>query len=280
MVEPAWRGQTSEKMEGVNMAEKGVGFVGSGRIARIMMGGWSRAERVPPLIVVSDADETAIARLRRSHPQVETAGHDNRVPASQEVVILSVPPTAIEQVAPQIAPALRPNAIVVSPVPKLPISRLSQLLGGFDRIARVIPNAPSIVCAGYNPLAFSSSLGEADRQAVTELWSPLGDCPVVPEEVLNAYIVLTARGPAYFWFQFYELLRLAQSAGLTREQACDGLQKMLAGAVCTMSQSGLGEEAVKDLIPMNPLGPAECTVTELYRSTAAGVVPAMQSRNR
>lgn len=256
------------------MDQKSIGFVGAGRLARIMLGGWTKANRVPSVIVVSDTDNGAISKLQRSHPLVETAGNDVAKAAGQQIVILSVPPTAIEQVAAQVARSLCPDAIVISPVPKLPISRLSQLLGGFERIARVMPNAPSIVCAGYNPLAFSSSLSEADRRVVTELWSPLGDCPVVAEEALNAYIVLTARGPAYFWFQFYELIRLAQTGGLNQEQAVEGLGKMLAGTVATMARSGLVPDDVKDLIPASPLGPAETVVTDLYRSTAAGVLPA------
>ena len=55
------------------------------------------------------------------------------------------------------------------------MTKLSGILGGFDRLVRVIPNAPSIVGAGFNPVAFSPSLPEADREAIKQLLRPLGN---------------------------------------------------------------------------------------------------------
>ena len=40
-----------------------------------------------------------------------------------------------------------------------------------------------------------------------------------------------------------------------------------------MAQSGLTSDQVRDLIPTNPLGPAEATLIDLYRSTTAGIIP-------
>jgi pyrroline-5-carboxylate reductase len=171
-----------------------------------------------------------------------------------------------------IRPSLRTDSILVSLAPKFTIARLSQLLGGFNRIVRVIPNAPTIVGAGFNPIAFSTALSEAERQSILDLWTPLGSCPQVPEEKLEAYAVLTAMGPTYFWYQFYELCNLAQSFGLTAQEAHAGLEKMIDGAVQTMLRSGLNAEEVKDLIPVKPMGESEASMIEMYRTRLAGVM--------
>ena len=256
------------------MTNRTVGIIGAGRIARILLGGWQRAGAMPARVVAGDPDPAALARLKQAHPGIIVAGADNTQPAAQDFVVLSIPRTAIETATAQIRSTLRPNAIVISPIGQhLPIATLVPLLGGFDRIVRVMPNAPSIVNAGFNPLVLSPALSDADRQAVIDLWKPLGDCPVVAEELLPAYAILTARGPAHFWFQFYELIRLAQAAGISQPQALAALEKMLAGAVATMARSGLTSEQVRDLIPTNPLGPAEATLIDLYRSTTAGIIP-------
>ena len=58
--------------------------------------------------------------------------------------------------------------------------------GGFGRVARVIPNAPSIVRVGYNPVSFGPALDAAGRRIVRDVLGPLGECPKVPEAHLEA----------------------------------------------------------------------------------------------
>ena len=76
--------------------------------------------------------------------------------------------------------------------PKFTVGKLTELLGGFARVARVIPNAPSVVNFGFNPVAFAPVLGANHKREISELLAPLGECPEVAEEKLEAYAVLTA----------------------------------------------------------------------------------------
>jgi pyrroline-5-carboxylate reductase len=130
----------------------------------------------------------------------------------------------------------------------------------------MIPNAPSIVGAGYNPVAFSAGLAAAERAELAGMWSALGECPEVAEDKLEAYAILTAMGPTYLWFQLYELQAIGRSFGLTPQEVEAGVAAMTLGAVKTMAESGLAPEAVMDLIPSKPLGEDEATVKGLYRS--------------
>ena len=43
------------------MRAESVGFIGGGRIARIMLEGWSRADAMPARVVVSDTNVDALA---------------------------------------------------------------------------------------------------------------------------------------------------------------------------------------------------------------------------
>ena len=45
------------------MSESKIGFIGGGRVARIMLGGWARASHMPAEIVASDLDPGALTRL-------------------------------------------------------------------------------------------------------------------------------------------------------------------------------------------------------------------------
>jgi pyrroline-5-carboxylate reductase len=247
------------------MGELTLGFVGGGRVVRILCGGWKRAGHPLSRVVVSDTDASVLERLHADFPAV-TIVADNREASRQDVVFLALHPPAFPAVLPEIRAGLGPEAILVSLAPKWTMDKVSATLGGFDRLARVIPNAPSVVNKGYNPASFSASLTAADRERVLSLLAPLGPCPEVAEGTLEAYAILSAMGPTYLWFQLYELVDLGCRFGMTREAALQAVVTMASGAASTMTEAHLSPEAVTDLIPVKPLAPLETTVKDSYAS--------------
>ncbi|MCL6520613.1 MAG: NAD(P)-binding domain-containing protein [Armatimonadetes bacterium] len=244
--------------------ENSVGFIGGGRIVRIFLEGLSRAGETLDGIVVSDTNADVLSRLANAHPQIRVVTNDNKQAATCEMVVLAIHPPVLGGVLSEIAPSLQPSSIVLSLAPKFTIPRLVNSLGGFDRIARMIPNAPSIINAGFNPIAFSPALSEHDKSRILNLVSPLGECPVVRDEDLEAYAIITAMGPTYFWFQWAELLKIAVNCGLSETDAKTGITNMIIGAVKTLFESGMTKDEVFDLIPVKPLEEDESTITSIY----------------
>jgi pyrroline-5-carboxylate reductase len=80
---------------------------------------------------------------------------------------------------------VRKDSVVVSLAPKVTISAITQALGGFSRIVRMIPNAPSIINQGYNPVCFSMEFSEPERETLGKLFRLLGHAPEVPESHLG-----------------------------------------------------------------------------------------------
>jgi pyrroline-5-carboxylate reductase len=232
-----------------------------------MLGGWTRAGcPAAARVVVSDCDAAALDRLKSEFPSV-TVSQDNRQVASQDVVMFALHPPAFPGVLSEITQSLRRDAMFVSLAPKWTTARLSQSLGGFDRIARLIPNAPSIVNKGFNPVWYSPALSDLDRQRLRGLFAPLGECPEVREETLEAYAIVAAMGPTYLWYQLYQLIELGCGFGLGREDAAAAVAAMVDGASATMGLSGLTPEGVMDLIPVKPLAGIEETVRQAYVGT-------------
>ncbi|MBN2242250.1 MAG: hypothetical protein JW793_06130 [Acidobacteria bacterium] len=130
----------------------------------------------------------------------------------------------------------------------------------------MIPDAPSIIGRGFNPVAYSKALHASERKALGARFGPLGKCPDVEEEKLEAYAIVTAMGPTYSWFQLEELKSLAVSFGLTRAEAENGISEMVAGTLSTLFESGMSADEVMDLIPVKPLGEEEAAVRLMYRS--------------
>jgi pyrroline-5-carboxylate reductase len=242
-----------------------IGFLGGGRVARIFLEGWTRAQRLPARIVVADPNAGALAKLKARFPTIEVTS-EIAAAAAQDVVFLATHPPALTQVVGRAAAALKPTAILVSLAPKFTIEKLAVLLGGFGRIARCNPNAPSVVGAGFNPIVFGPELTVADRATVAALLEPLGKSPEVTEEKIEAFAVFTTMGPTYLWFQMQALRELAVSFGLTEAEANAGLKSMVCGAARTLVDSGLPPAEVMDLVPVKPLAEMEPAVLEFYRT--------------
>jgi pyrroline-5-carboxylate reductase len=255
------------KEEAQKITNREVGFIGGGRATRIILGGFANAGKMPRRVVVSDTDGNVLDQLKAKYPGITTALNDNRLPASsRDMLFISVHPPVLKGIAGEIRSRLNPEATVVSLMATVSIAELSREFGGFQRIVRMTPNAPSIVNAGYNPVAFSGGFTEMERDELLDLLSVLGECPVVAEEKLETYAILTAMGPTYLWFQLYELEKLGRQFGLTGSEVERGISGMITGAVKTMHESGLSADEVMDLVPIKPIGDGEDEIKRLYRS--------------
>jgi len=246
------------------MNDRTIGFIGGGRVARIILEGWSRAGKMPARVTVVDPSRDALARLQARCPGIAVA--DLATAAAQDVVFLALPPAALPAALPAVRAALRPGALVVSLAPKFTVAALAAALGAPERVARVIPNGPSVIGAGFNPAYFPPGMPDDARRVVGDLLAPLGESPLVAEEKLEAYAVVTAMGPTYFWFQFQALREQAAAFGLDERETARALRRTVCGAARTLLESGLTPAEVMDLTPSKPLAEMEPVVAELFRT--------------
>ncbi len=250
-----------------------IGFIGAGRITRIMLEGLRRAGALPRRILLHDPSAAAVAALQ-GLPGVE--GATLAQAAGADLVFGALHPPALVESLPAIAQALQPRAVFDSLAPKVKLATLREKLGGFVRLARQNPNAPSLVGEGYNPIAFDPGLPAADRTALLAFLAPLGQTPVVDEQTIEAYAVVTAMGPTYFWFQLQTLRELAQEFGLDGAAADAAVKAMIAGAAATLIEGPLAPAQVMDLVPVRPLAEDE----PAFRSALQNRLRAMYAKLR
>ena len=248
------------------MNAKSIGFIGGGRITRIMLEGWKKKGVVPAQVVVSDANQQTLDALKVKFPNITCVQGDNAKPAASDIVFLALHPPVIKDSLQAIAAALKPTSVLVSLAPKFSIAAISNLLGGFQRIVRMLPNAPSIVNHGYNPTVFSSAISAEEKAELSELFALLGAFPEMPEATLEAYAIVTAMGPTYFWPQLNTLLELAVSFGMSKQAAKEGVRQMMEGALATMFESNLTFEEYLDLVAVKPLADDQPQITSIYNT--------------
>ncbi len=249
-------------------APRSLGFIGGGRVTRIILEGLKKAGNLPNEITVSDISPEALQKLQRLVPGVKITT-DNTLPAEADVVFLALHPGDLINTLNEVKSHIKESSAVISLAPKITISRIVEALGGHPNVARMIPNAPSIVNMGYNPIAFSHSFGR--KEEILGFLKSLGQCPEVSEEKLEAFAVISAMGPTYLWFQLVELQRLAVDFGLTEEEAKEAVKLMSLGSVHTLFESGLSPEEVIDLIPVKPLQQEEEKIRNILREKLTAI---------
>ena len=194
-------------IKGHKMNNKSFGFIGGGRVDRILLNALMNRNSMPANVIISDTNNDVLQSLKNQFPAI-TAIQSNLEPAACDYVFISLHPPVMASTLEEIKNRIKKDAIVISLAPKLTIEKISSLLGGFTRIVRMIPNAPSYINEGFNPVVFSSTISPEEKSELFDLFSHFGKCPEVNEADLEAFAIVTAMGPTYLWFQLNQLYEL------------------------------------------------------------------------
>ncbi|BAT72485.1 pyrroline-5-carboxylate reductase [Thermosulfidibacter takaii ABI70S6] len=248
-----------------------IGFIGAGRATRIILGGIKRRLGSLPEVYVTDKSSEALLGIKRLYEEVKILDNPKEVAERAELLFLSVPYTVLEDAIRDVRDALNRDTTVIYPGPKYTLEDISKMLDGHKKIVRMIPNAPSIINKGYNPVVFSPTFSKTEKERILNFLSLLGKCVETQEKLLEAYVVTTAMSPTYFWFQFIELKNIAVKLGIPEEDAKKAIRETIKGAVDLLFNEHFSEEEVLDLVPAKPFAKDEETIKQLFHKNISRV---------
>ena len=243
---------------------KTIGFIGGGRITRIFLHGWTKGGRSVTGIRVFDPNREVLEKLKTDFPGIQVSNDDLSSAAGSGIVFLAVHPPVMMDVLNTIRSFVTGTTVIISLAPKFTIEKIESVLGNIAGIVRMNPSACSFIQKGLNPICFPKGFDPGLKQEVRELLEPLGAMPEVQESKIEAYAMINAMGPTYFWFQIRKLKELAVSFGMDESEAEGVIARMLEGTANTLFHSGLTYDQVADLIPVKPIGQAEETIRAIY----------------
>jgi pyrroline-5-carboxylate reductase len=246
------------------METKSLGFIGGGRVTRILLQAFKNRNAKFSLIVVTDPNKEVTSNLKKVYPEIQI--ENASIAASQDIVFISLHPSVFMDTLELIKGSINSKTIVISLAPKITIAKISSKLNQSKDIARLIPNATSYINEGYNPVCFPPDFAANEKQQILDLLSLLGNTFEVPEEKLESYAIMSAMLPTYFWFQWKELEVIGQKIGLSEKESKDSINNTLIASLNLMYKSGLTAGDVMDLIPVKPIGENESQISEIYRS--------------
>jgi pyrroline-5-carboxylate reductase len=251
------------------MKNKSLGFIGGGRITRILLQAFRNKSVKLDNIAVFEPDSGILQKLQDLFPEIKPEGSPEGT-ARQEVVILAVHPPVIMDTLNKIKGVVNAETFIVSLAPKITTGKIADVLTA-NKVMRMIPNATSFLNDGFNPVSFHRNFPMGDKNTMLELFSILGETFEVDENKLEGYAIYSAMLPTYFWFQWKKLEELAVTTGLTREEAARAIRDTIYKSAGLLYDSGLSYDEVVDLIPVKPIGDQEEEIRNIYETKLIGL---------
>ena len=251
------------------MKTNSLGFIGGGRITRIFLQAFRNGGMEYDNVRVFDTNRETMNKLTQEFPEVKSAETPQEA-AQQALVFIALHPPIIMEILDHIKDDIADNAAVISLAPKITITKLGAKLKT-GNIVRMIPNATSYINQGYNPVTFGENFNSGDKAVLMSIFKLLGETFEVEESKLEAYAIMSAMLPTYFWFQWNELSKVGTQLGLSEEESRKSVQHTLEAANNLLFKSGLSSEKVMDLIPVKPIADHEAQIREIYQTKLTGL---------
>nr|WP_319569591.1 NAD(P)-binding domain-containing protein [uncultured Draconibacterium sp.] len=251
------------------MKTKTIGFIGGGRITKIFLQAFQNKEVAFENVKVFEPNSETLSALKELFPAIEIA-ESAQDAAKQQLVVLAVHPPVMAETLAAIKDVVTEDTQVLSLAPKVTIEKITGALGT-SKVVRMIPNATSFINKGYNPVSFHPVTNKKAKKSFLKLVKALGKNFEVDENKLEGYAIVSAMLPTYFWFQWEEMLKVAEATGLDEEEAKKAVEATLKKSLSIFFKSGMSADEVTDLIPVKPIGEAEEQIKEIYQTKLLGL---------
>ena len=259
------------------MAEKKIGFIGCGNMARAMIGGLIASGALrPEEIIVSNHTRPKLDAAKAEFGVSVT--QDNREAASEsEILVLAVKPQYCAEVIAEISASVPKSSVVVTLMPGKTLAKLAELFGRPLAVIRTMPNTPALVREGMTALCPNSLVSEAQLAEVKRLFGSFGRAEVVSEPVMDAVVAVSGSSPAYVFLMIEAMADAAVAGGMKRAQAYEFAAQAVYGSAKMVLETGKHPGELKDMV-CSPAGTTIEAVAALERDGfRSAVIDAMRA---
>lgn len=221
-----------------------VGIIGAGTIGEMLARAFSRIDAVTDLYLYDrHADKTEFCRQNyratSCKDELDCAG-------KCQLLFLCIKPKDVAACLKKIAPVMRAPKILVSCAAGVRAASIATHTGGFQRVARVMPNTPCLVGKGCVGMWADKSINADERSEISSLMKSFGlFLDVSREEQIDTITAIGGSGPAWVWSFAAALSEGATKSGMDLASSRSIVSSVLEGAAVLMRESG---QELADLI--------------------------------
>lgn len=184
------------------------------------------------------------------------------------IVLLGVKPAMIVDALRALAPALEPDALIISVAAGITTAAMEAVVD--NPVLRAMPNTPAIVGKAVTGIAAGSRATPEQVALGVALFETVGTVVEVPESQIDALSTISGSGPAYVFYLVEELTRTAVGLGFTPEQAAVLVQGTFAGSLDLLLASGSSPEALRAQVT-SPKGTTERAIGVMQEADLTGM---------
>jgi pyrroline-5-carboxylate reductase len=203
--------------------------------------------------------------------------------AEADTVIVVVKPQDMHELLTEIAPMLRPHALVVSLAAGVDTASIESALGSDVAVVRVMPNTPAQVDEGMAAISPGSSATQDHLDRVTTILSATGRVVTVPERYQDAVTAISGSGPAYLFFVVEAMIEAGVHLGLPRDTATELVVQTMLGSAKLLRETGEHPTVLRERVT-SPGGTTAAAVRQLedhkVRAAFMGAIEAARDRSR
>lgn len=210
-------------------------FIGSGNMARAIIGGLVRAGTPGgDIAVINPGNPKSTGEVRALYGAVPSGPEALE---AADCIVLAVKPQTFPSALPLYAPHVSADALLVSIMAGVPIAALEAAFPG-ARVVRVMPNLNLSVGAGAAGIAGGTRAAEADLRTAEAMFAAGGAAVRVPEAQIDDVAALSGSGSAYLYYLMEALQAAAEEDGVAPEAALTLSRATLIGAARLLEETG------------------------------------------
>ncbi|GLU49212.1 pyrroline-5-carboxylate reductase [Nocardiopsis ansamitocini] len=239
-----------------------IAIIGAGKMGEALLAGMLNTGHDPADVLVTEprADHAAELRARyavRVVPAAEAA-------RQASTLIIALKPQDMVALLDDLAPALRPDCLVVSVAAGITTEVLEKHLNPDTAVVRAMPNTPALVGLGMTAVAGGRHARDEHLERAESLLSSVGEVVRVPEKYMDTVTALSGSGPAYFYFIAETMIEAGVLMGMPRATAEKLVTQTITGAAAMLRDSGEHPVVLREAVS-SPGGTTAAAVRELER---------------
>ncbi|WP_042274848.1 pyrroline-5-carboxylate reductase [[Clostridium] dakarense] len=227
---------------------KSIGFIGSGNMAKAMIGGIVKSGLVnSENIISSDLNEKTLKSIKNEF-NINTTTKSDEVVKNSDIVIVAVKPNIYDVVLESVKDFIDSDKIIVTIAAGKTISSIENVIGKDKKIIRTMPNTPALVNEGMSAICPNKNIIDEELEIVKSIFSSFGKAEVVNEYLIDSVIGVSGSSPAYVFMFIEAMADAAVLNGMPRNQAYKFAAQAVMGSAKMVLETGIHPGELKDMV--------------------------------
>lgn len=248
------------------------GFIGLGNMAGAILRGMHKSGAFAGDILCGYNRSEGKTLALQKEIGLEPCSSALAVAQRSDVVVLAVKPQMMGDVLPQIAPALRPEQLVISIAAGKPTAYYEAAFPAPVPVVRVMPNINAKVCAATSAVCGGKYATPAHLEIAKKLFATVGSVFEITEAQFAAFSAIGGASGAFIHIYIDALASAGVKAGLPRPLAQDVACQAVLGAARLTAESGEHPIALVDQV----CSPGGTTIEGVHTLKRLGFESAVQ----